>query len=42
LVYAVTFPFVGVAMLLWTAVNALAATLAKIEVPGMAPNYRLA
>jgi hypothetical protein len=42
LVYAVTFPFVGIAMLLWTAVEALTATLAKIEVPArvrMTPAY---
>ena len=35
LVYAVTFPFVGIAMLLWTAVEALTATIAKIEVPAL-------
>jgi hypothetical protein len=35
LVYAVTFPFVGIALLLWTAVEALTATVAKIEVPAL-------
>jgi hypothetical protein len=42
LVYAVTFPFVGIAMLLWTAVEALTATVAKIEAPAlvrMTPAY---
>lgn len=44
LVYAVTFPFVGIALLLWTAVEALmTANLAKIEVPAflrITPNYQ--
>lgn len=32
LVYAVLLPFVGIAMLLWTAVDALAVTLAGAEI----------
>ena len=36
LVYAVSFPFVGIAMIVWTAVEALTATVAKIEVPALA------
>jgi hypothetical protein len=45
LVYAVSFPFVGIAMLLWTAVEALTATVAKNEVPALAnisPSYQAA
>jgi hypothetical protein len=45
LAYAVLLPFVGVAMLLWTAVEALTAALAKIEDPALqsvTPNYQAA
>ena len=35
LAYAVLLPLVGIAMLLWTAVEALTANLAKAEIAGL-------